>query len=405
MRRCAAVLVLLSLAATLHAQGIDRRKDQFPSEFSYFFLPLPYSLPGIGAGWFIPLAFNNMFGTYADTYVVLLTGDATGVVANLEDVHLLSKRLIARVFYQGINRATYRLYTLRGMNTRQEDHQLVELSEVGGNLGELLLTFWERRFELYVNSWDQTVKATAIRDSKGNLLAQYSPPRKLTFSQTIQGVLFDLTDDKYDPRRGVRLRLEYQMSPRKEAAEPSFDVLQWGLTGYVPVGKISTLALHVFRSDAHVTSPGDLDPVTAAQRENCSLLSPYCQALVNNALSHNRNGDAAPLGGQNLLRGYSDARFRGAHTLYYGAEFRWNLTEESTPFDYFIWKDVRTNVQIVFFHEQGSVSETAATLGKEWRADSGAGLRMVSASGTVYRADYAVGDEGPNVTMIINYPF
>jgi len=29
----------------------------------------------------------------------------------------------------------------------------------------------------------------------------------------------------------------------------------------------------------------------------------------------------------------------------------------------------------------------------------------VSASGTVYRADYAVGDEGPNVTMIINYPF
>ena len=126
---------------------------------------------------------------------------------------------------------------------------------------------------------------------------------------------------------------------------------------------------------------------------------------VNNAILRNRNGNSDSLGGDSLLRGYSDSRYQGAHTLYYGAEFRWNLTEEFSQFDYFFWKDVRTGIQIALFYEQGTVSETAGALGQTWRSDSGVGFRVVTASGAVFRADYAVGQEGSQTVIIVNYPF
>ena len=85
-------------------------------------------------------------------------------------------------------------------------------------------------------------------------------------------------------------------------------------------------------------------------------------------------------------------------------EFRWNLTEEATPFDYFIWKDVRTNLQVAFFAETGSVAETRDGLDK-FKSSYGAGFRLISASGFVYRADLATGDEGTEFVLIFGYPF
>jgi len=88
-----------------------------------------------------------------------------------------------------------------------------------------------------------------------------------------------------------------------------------------------------------------------------------------------------------------------------GLEFRWNMTEESTPFDYLIWKDVRTGIQYAFFAELGTVSELNNDLWKETRYSVGTGVRLITGSGGVYRADIATGDEGAELIIIFDYPW
>jgi hypothetical protein len=46
-----------------------------------------------------------------------------------------------------------------------------------------------------------------------------------------------------------------------------------------------------------------------------------------------------------------------------------------------------------------------ADLGKAEAHSYGAGLRMVTASGLIYRLDGATGEEGFEMTMMINYPW
>ena len=130
-----------------------------------------------------------------------------------------------------------------------------------------------------------------------------------------------------------------------------------------------------------------------------------CRCKSTRPILANRNGTSTSLGGDSRLRSYPGGRYQGAHTLYYSAEFRWNLTEETTPFDYFVWKDVRTNMQVAFFYENGTVAETKAELGDIYRSSYGAGFRMMTASGTIIRFDLATGQEGTQPTIFVGYPF
>ncbi len=405
------LLAMWALTAECAAQVPERRKDQFPKEFSYLIFPLPYSLPGIGSGVYLPIYGANVLDTYADAYALFITGDATGTIYAVEDVHLLEKRLIASVYYQDITKATYKNYTLRGMDTKQNDFQIIELNSVKSLQGELRLTFAERRFELAATQSSNSNSATVVRDHDGNLIARFAEPLEQNFDYTEYSVTVDLTDDRQDPRQGLRTGVSALDVPRHTRDEPDYLRINVGLTGYIPLGRISTLALHAFRSDAYIRSKGDTNPSSVRQRValGCPPGDAACQAAedsqVNNAILRNRNGNSQSLGGDGLMRGYSDSRYQSAHTLYYGAELRWNLTQEFTPFDYFIWKDVRTGVQLAFFYEQGTVAETSGALGQTWRSDYGVGLRMVTGSGAVFRADYAVGKEGGQPVIIVNYPF
>ena len=105
------------------------------------------------------------------------------------------------------------------------------------------------------------------------------------------------------------------------------------------------------------------------------------------------------------MRSYPDGRFTGAHSQYIASEIRWNVSEEVRPFNFGIWKDIATGFEVAFFYETGSVSETIADLGKNSRSSYGSGFRLVSASGYIYRADYATGDEGEELTIIFSYPW
>jgi outer membrane translocation and assembly module TamA len=86
-------------------------------------------------------------------------------------------------------------------------------------------------------------------------------------------------------------------------------------------------------------------------------------------------------------------------------EFRWNITEDFSPVNYWIWRDVVANIQVAPFYEVGIVANKEPDL---WKADKlrhvgGIGLHLISASGMVYRADYAYGDEGGQPVLFVHY--
>jgi len=68
-------------------------------------------------------------------------------------------------------------------------------------------------------------------------------------------------------------------------------------------------------------------------------------------------------------------------------------------------KDIRTALQIALFYEAGSVADKVSELGDIVKSSYGAGFRMVTASGIVFRADVATGNEGVEITVIIGYPW
>jgi hypothetical protein len=189
--------------------------------------------------------------------------------------------------------------------------------------------------------------------------------------------------------------------------------MDYNFTGYVPMATRNTLAFNFLRSDAVVTSMGETDPaaIQAQQGINCSdpALTPeqqqFCLDSVNLTIANNTYGTATSLGGFNRLRSYSQGRFRGAHTLFYGTEFRWNLTDEAKPFDIFIMKDIRTSLQVAVFYERGSTADISADVGKTWRSSYGVGARMITASGVVFRADLANGNDGTSTAIFIGYPW
>jgi outer membrane protein assembly factor BamA len=229
---------------------------------------------------------------------------------------------------------------------------------------------------------------------------------------TILGTRFDLTDDYYDPRRGFRLDVSRWHSPPDDLGSDYY-VMEYNTSAYVPIGRRSTLALNYFRSDAHVDRQGEIieSEIEKDIGVDCSLYpidSPErtaCDQVVENIRLNNTYGTASSLGGFNRLRSYPGGRYSGAHTVFYGTELRWNLTDEATPFNIFIMKDIRTAFQIALFYETGSVADIRSEVGDIMRSSYGLGVRMVTASGAVFRVDVAAGYEGIQPSMFIGYPW
>jgi len=413
MIKCFHFLILVGILLTLPVEisAMERRKDQFYKEPGYLVFPLLYSLPGIGSGVVVTGSVNNMFGTYTDAYGLLIFGEAEGTQLGVEDIHLISERLILDLGRQGITKAFVNNYEKRGMDTDKDDYNLLEVSKADANSGVLTLTFLDRMFEVSGSIHTQEYQIASIRDSDGNIIAELEEPVRSEGKIYRIGSVLDYTDDRQDPRKGIRLEIGLQGSPRQDEDDPDFYVLNHSATFHIPVGKLSTWVFNYFRSDALVTREGETDP--AAIREDlgfgCAPSNTECleaeQEVVDTFIAANRYGSATSLGGENRLRSYPGSRFQGAHTQFFGTELRWNLTEGFTPFNYFIWKDVRTNLQLAFFAETGCVAEKSGDLWEGYRSSYGVGLRMLTGSGVVYRMDIAAGDEGIAPTIIFFYPW
>ncbi len=406
----AALVLLAALLFPAASQAVERRRDQFLKEPAYLILPFPFRVPGIGSGIAITGLAANMGGSNTDLFGIIATGDVTGTFVSLDDFHIVEENLILGLSLRRIDKAVINNYDSRGIDSDPDAFTLLELSQADGQELELCLCFFQRQLEFNFGIEMEKRRIERVRDSGGNEIGQLSEPfdqRENTFRL---GVVVDLTDDRRDPRKGVRVEFEARRTPPDDADDPDFFVLDLSLGFYFPVGRISTLVINYFQSDADVRRQGLTDP--AQLRNDLGLncgMNQACldaeQALIDRFAAANTFGTATSLGGAfSRLRSYPQGRFQGAHTVFLGAEFRWNLTEEATPFDYFIWKDIRSNLQLAFFAETGSVAETRGGLNK-FKSSYGTGFRLISASGFVYRADLANGDEGTEFILIFGYPF
>lgn len=390
----------------------ERRKEQFSDSPGYAIFPYPYILPGIGKGIGLVGGAMNVADSYTDVYGVIFGGEVEGLAIGIGDFHLIPHHLILDVGYSDISKVQIMNFAERGMHGEKNDYRLLELDDSAYMGGRLTASFFERKLELFGGWYKGAYQLNSIRDKDGNVLLEAEDAPRDWSEVSLWGGRIDLTDDYADPRRGVRLHVTRFSTPAGDYG-PDFYIMDYSFSAYLPVGKQSTWAFNALRSDAVVRKKGVTDPVElqGLMGLNCSDASltlqqqQYCLQVVNNAVAHNAYGTASSLGGFSYLRSFAQGRFNGAHTQFYGTEFRWNLTNEATPFDIFIMRDIRTAMQLAFFYEMGSTAEHRAEVGDHWKESFGVGFRMITASGVVFRADYAYGDDGPSPQMFIGYPW
>ena len=401
------------LLLTSFSEAIERRRAQFPRDFGYLIAPIPYILPGVGTGLGVIGAFNNTFDSTTDFFFVGVGGDVEGTITGITDIELLPENVLLDVTYVGFNKGSQKQYAQRGIESDPEDFNIVELQNTSLYGGRLTFTFLERRLEFFTLQYNiRSEPSAVIYQGKEENRQEYANPEPFTFQRLTYGTQIDVTDDRLDPRMGVRFVATRPESPSINAESSESYTVDNNLTGYIPLLESSTFAINYFRSDATVTKEGvtNYQSILDDLRTNyaCTagdLCDESLKKLATDTQASRKYGTASSLGGSSRLRSYAGGRFSGAHTEFYGYEFRWNLTDENTPFDLYFIRDFRTGFQLAFFYETGTVAEQREDLWAKSRNSSGLGARLVTGSGFIYRFDVATGSEGQETTLFVDYPW
>ena len=398
---------------------IERRRDVFTKQYGHLFVPLPYSLPGLGEGLLFIGNFGNIADTTTDLATILGVGDAEFIFGFLDELFIVPDYVYLQyVKAQGFKYALTN-YRSRGMNTEKNDFVYALGNYWEYDAPTFKLTLYDRMLELGLGRSKQKgrFEKFVAPDSddltkQGDTITKFDPALEVNFGEKLEfSARIDYTDDYRDPRKGVRNILYLDRQTASSSSEPSFDVITNDLQFYIPFLEKSTLVLNLTFSDANVRKEGETDLEVLKQQSNYySCTSESCRETTlgnaKNTMNINKHGTSLYLGGPDRLRSYPQQRFLGAHTVYFATEFRWNFSAaDGDEIDLFFMQDLVDEMQVAFFFEQGSVSETKSELGDTVKYSFGSGFRFLSGSGNLYRADFATGDEGPQVTVIIQYPW
>lgn len=405
------LMLLMLFSGASYAELVERRKDQFGRDFGYYVYPIVGEIPGIGRAAGFGASVLNMGDGDTDFTGYYVRGDFKATGAALLDYHIVPQRLLFDVGYNDYLVAAT-AYS-RGIASDPTD-VIYPKAEGAYVLGQMTLTFDQRRYEYYARVLSGRNRLLEVLDKDKQAFAGVDTGWKSGQSYSL-GFSFDLTDDRVDPRDGVRLEFSSRLPDGSNADMSEYFVNDYNITGYFPTRKWDTLAFNLFYSRAHVTREGLTDYALLQQRHglNCGQYPPgpdrnACLAteakLLEGLLANNRYGTASPLGGTQRLRSYDNGRFYAGQALSYGAEYRWNLTDERTPFDIYVAKGIRTGIQLAAFWERGMVADEFGKLFKDGRESYGIGARVVL-SGIIIRFDLAHGREGPQSQLFITYPW
>jgi len=414
---------------TLHAFEIDRRREQFNKQYGQLFVPLPYSIPGLGTGLFLIGNFGNIANTTTDITAFGGVGDAEFVFVFLDELFVYSDLLFLQYLRAHGFKFALPQYSSRGMNTSKYDFKYGIGNSWDLDAPTIKLTYFDKMLEIGLgyNKQSGTFQKFVSPDKddptkQGETVAIFDPGLEINIANRVEfSAKLDYTDDYKDPRKGIRNTLFLDRQTATTSSEPSFDVVTNDLQIYFPVLEKSTIVLDLQVSDAYVSKKGETNIDVLKYKNGYSQCSSKffsageraiaeceenAENLANTELAINSNGTSLSLGGSDRLRSFPEGRFQGAHTVYFAAEFRWNFSSsEGKKLDFFFIEDLVEELQLAFFFEQGSVSEYKSDLGKTVKHSIGSGFRFLSGSGNLYRADLATGNEGPNFTLIVQYPW
>jgi len=383
-------------------EAVARRRDQFNTDFSYFIYPLAGEIPGLGNFHGIGTSVLNIGDTDADFFSFNVGGDIKAEGYSLLNYHLIKNRLL---FDMGLYKHDVTaIWYQRGINSPKDEYYLV--SNNGKNaLGQFTLTYDQRRLEYYLRFAEGNSRNSKTTDQDLKQISGGTEERREGF-WTLGGIV-DYTDDRLDPRQGYRLEGAVYHGRRASPDDPNYFVANYNTTLYLPMRQWDTFALNAYYSRAHVLKEGETDYDTLSNRPEfgCGAsCADDTKALIEQLIQANKYGTASLLGGTQRLRSFSNYRFRAAQVLFYGMEYRWNLTDEHKPFNVYLAKGIRTGIQLAFFAEQGTVADESSQIFKNQKTSVGMGMRMVL-TGVVIRLDLATGNEGKEITVFIDYPW
>ena len=390
-----------------HAQWIQRRRPQFEAEDGRFIYPIVAQVPGIGAGAGGGFTLLDVGGYNADVGGVYLTGDFTVAIGGIFNLEAIEENLFFDLGVGEIQLIT-RGYE-RGLDSSPEVYSDLDLN-LNLRYAGAKLSFSERRYEFRLaQSWTRS-RLVSLVDQDGNRFdfdQDWTQARGGTL-----GFILDYTDDRQDPRRGLRIEIEEDIAYRWDE-ESDFSTFNRNYSVYLPFGGNDTLILNHYRSsarrvrqltfdraDEEKAVAGQCEGISSAEAESCNIEQ---KRFLDQQEATARFGTATPLGGTQRLRAYPQGRFYAGETSFYGLEYRLNLTEERSLFDYLLLRGVRTNYQIAFFFEEGSVAERPEDLFEDSRQSYGVGFRLVL-TGLIVRLDLGSGSEGTQWQFFVEYP-
>lgn len=409
--RSMAILLLILVCSNSYSEGGERRRDQYGRDFGYYVYPILGEIPGLGTAAGAGASVLNMGDGDTDFTGYYVRGDFEATGFALLDYHVLPRRLIVDCGYNDYLVAAT-AYD-RGIDSDPDD-VIYPKAEGKYLLGQLTLSFDERRYEAFVRLLVGRERLLEVLDKDGQAFEGVDTDWDSGHLIALGGSL-DLTDDRLDPRRGVRFEFSTRLPSDNDAAESEYFVNDYNLTGYWPMRRWDTVAFNLYYSRAHIARSGvdDLSVLQELYGLDCDRYPPGPEAdaclrteskLLAGIQANNRFGTASSLGGTQRLRAFDNGRFYAGQALFYGVEYRWNLTDERTPFDIFIAKGIRTGMQLAAFWERGMVADHFGDLLQDGRNSYGIGARLVL-SGVIVRFDLSHGEEGAQTQLFITYPW
>ena len=111
------LIIIIIFFSHFTASAIERRSGQFPTEFGYLALPLPYIIPGAGSGFGILGGFNNVpFGsleTTLDLFAIGIAGDIGGNILFATDFPVFPKTILLDFGQGNFVKGSFRSYRNR----------------------------------------------------------------------------------------------------------------------------------------------------------------------------------------------------------------------------------------------------------------------------------------------------
>jgi len=402
-------LLLLTVQSVVAFEYVERSRDQFSKDSSYFVYPLAVDIPGLGKSAGVATTILNIKETDLDFTGFLLRGDFDVTGGTFLNYHILDNRLLFDVGVFDFEAAIVQFD--RGINSNEDDTFTLDLN---GQFFEsqLTWTFEERHIEsfLKLSYGNQQVTDYKIENADGSFQSFPSKDSEKRSQQVISlGFRFDNTNDRLHPRQGYRLEMALKIPKITDEFASEFVVTDYNATFYVPFRSRDTLAFNLFRSDAHVTnevvfSKADLRVERGIECGGSAACELAETRAIDQRFASNKYGTATSIGGTQRLRSFSNNRYYAGHSMFYGIEYRMELNDQVTPFDFYVAKGTRTGLQLAFFAEQGSVAERTADLFDTIKTSYGVGFRVVL-SGVILRADYSNGSEGDEFLIFLDYPW